>query len=113
MTTLNDYQSCIDTCNNCASACNHCAASCTREEDVEMMAKCIRLDMECAALCTATATLMSLGSDKSKELCRICADLCIECAEECEKHHHDHCLQCAAACRECASQCQIMSAAKY
>ena len=111
MTMYEDYQSCIDASLACASACHHWASSCTLEDDVTMMADCIRLDMECAAICTATATLLSLGSEKSKELCWICADLCMECAEECEKHQMDHCRQCAAACRECAAQCRIIAAA--
>ena len=40
-----------------------------------MMAKCIQLDMECAAICYAAAQLMSLGSEKAKDICRICADI--------------------------------------
>ncbi|MEO6327812.1 MAG: four-helix bundle copper-binding protein [Ginsengibacter sp.] len=39
----------------CAAICNHCASSCTQEQDVKMMAGCIQLDMECAAICYATA----------------------------------------------------------
>ncbi len=32
------------------------------------MAKCIQLEMECAAVCYVAAQLMSLGSEKAKEL---------------------------------------------
>jgi GH15 family glucan-1,4-alpha-glucosidase len=45
------YQACIDACLHCASICNHCAASCTQEKDVKMIARCIQLDMKCAAIC--------------------------------------------------------------
>jgi len=75
-----------------------------------MMAKCIELDMECAAICTAAAQLMSLGSDKAREVCSICAFLCKTCADECGKHSHLHCQECAAACRECAYECSQMAA---
>ncbi|RYZ61372.1 MAG: four-helix bundle copper-binding protein, partial [Chitinophagaceae bacterium] len=51
--TYQQFQSCIDACLRCASACQHCASSCTQEEDVKMMARCIQLDMECAAICYA------------------------------------------------------------
>lgn len=74
------------------------------------MTKCIQLDMECAAICYSAAQLMSLGSSKAEEVCRICADICNACAAECEKHKHmEHCAECAKACHECAEQCMAMS----
>jgi len=63
-------------------------SSCTQEEDVKMMAKCIQLDMECAAICYAAAQLMSLGSEKAKEICTLCAGICETCGNECAKHSH-------------------------
>ncbi len=85
MKTYQELKACIDTCLACATACNHCASSCTKEEDVKMMVKCIQTDMECAAACYAAAQLMSLGSNKAKEMCCLCAQICVECADECEK----------------------------
>ena len=73
-----------------------------------MMAQCIQIDMECAAVCYATAQLMSLGSDKAKQLCAICADICEKCAAECAKHKTDHCQECADMCRKCAEECRRM-----
>jgi hypothetical protein len=74
------------------------------------MARCIELDMQCAAICYASAQLMSLGSDKANEVCRICAGICDACGEECGKHHNEHCKECAKACRECAAECRKMAA---
>jgi len=74
-----------------------------------MMARCVQLDMECAALCYSAAQLMSLGSDKAEELCRLCADKCNECAEECRQHNNDHCRECADACYQCAEACMQMA----
>src|SRR5688500_2326224 len=92
-----DYKNtCIDACLRCAAICNHCASSCPKEEHVAMMAPCIQLDMECAAICDAAAQLMSLGSDRSKEFCRLCAEVGEACATECEQHDNDHCRECAA-----------------
>ena len=65
------YESCIKACLRCADACNHCASSCTQEKDIKMMARCIQLDMECAAICYASAQLMSLGSEMAKAVCQI------------------------------------------
>lgn len=111
MTGYHTYRACIEACLNCAAICNHCAFSCTQEEDVKMMARCIQLDMECAAICYATAQLMSLGSEKAKDVCRLCTDLCEACGAECGKHTHmQHCQECAEACKRCAEECRKMAA---
>ena len=75
-----------------------------------MMARCVQLDMECAAMCYNAAQLMSLGSRQAEEVCRLCAELCQECAEECAKHDNSHCRECAAICRQCAEECLHMAA---
>src|SRR2546423_145237 len=103
------HQSCIEACLQCASACNYCASSCLREADVSAMARCVQLDMECAAICYASAQLMSLGSEQTMMLCTLCADLCDACGAECEKHNNEHCRSCALACRTCAEECRKMN----
>lgn len=45
------HQQLIQTLHECMEACNHCYDACLKEEDVNMMAKCIRLDRECADIC--------------------------------------------------------------
>lgn len=108
MKSYHDYQQCIEACLRCAALCQHCATSCTREKEMQMMADCIRLDMECAALCYAAAQLMSMGSDSSRDLCRICAEVCRRCAAECSRHNNEHCRECAEACTTCAELCSNM-----
>ena len=75
-----------------------------------MLANCIQLNMECAAICYSAAQLMSLGNQQADELCRICAEICDACGEECSKHHMEHCQQCAEVCRRCAEECHSMAA---
>ncbi len=76
------------------------------------MARCIQLDMECAAICYAAAQLMSLGSAKAADICLICADICQACGDECMKHDTEHCQKCARICHQCAEECrQMVSAA--
>jgi hypothetical protein len=105
-----DYQSCINACLQCAALCNHCSSECLKEDDVKMMSKCIQSDMECAAICYASAQAMSLGSERSKELCKLCAQACIDCANECSHHNAKHCQECADACRKCATECNNIAA---
>ncbi|CAM7320510.1 four-helix bundle copper-binding protein [Phytobacter diazotrophicus] len=105
-----EHQDCIDACYQCAIACEHCAASCLNEDDLAMMRNCIKLDVQCSALCRLVAQFMTLESDHIMPLCRICVDVCRACAEECGRHQHAHCQQCAQACRACAQACLQMVA---
>lgn len=79
-----------------------------RKENLQRMAHCIQLDMECAVICYHAAQLMSLGSDRAEEFCRTCTQMCIACANECDQHDNEHCRECAKACRRCAEICADM-----
>ena len=100
----------IDTLNNCAAVCNHCITACLDESDVKMLANCIKLDIDCAAICSLIAGFFARGSAHATHLLAECADICNSCAEECEKHAHmEHCKACAAACRKCEEACGEMA----
>ena len=105
------YETCIDACLQCASVCDYCASACLKEANVNEMARCIKLDMECAAMCRTAAQFMSLESEHANMLCQLCADICHACAEECSKHNSDHCRMCAEICYHCAEECASMAAA--
>ncbi len=102
------FRACIEACNLCADACDHCATACLAEEDVKTMAGCIRLDIDCAAICRLAAGAMSRGSELAHEICELCAEACDACGAECGRHSHDHCQACAEACRRCADECRRM-----
>ncbi|WP_404802197.1 four-helix bundle copper-binding protein [Bacillus infantis] len=91
-------------------ACNMCFDACLKEEDVKMMARCIRLDRECADFCAFAAKAMQSDSPFAKQICAVCADICEACGEECKKHDHEHCQRCADACLKCAEICRSMAA---
>lgn len=99
----------IEICQACAALCHHCAASCLEEPEPKMMVRCIQLDMVCAALCTTTAQLLSLGGEHAAALAKVCAAACEECAAECSKHTNVHCQECATACKLCAEACKNVS----
>lgn len=103
-------QACIDACNDCADACDHCSTACLQEADIRPMARCIALDIDCAALCRLAAASMARGSEFAKRLCSLCALVCEACGEACGRHAHDHCQACAAACAKCAEACRRMAA---
>jgi hypothetical protein len=106
------YQSCITACQECANACDHCATACLTEPNAAEMARCVRLDMDCAQLCRLAAGFMARGSELAAQLCQVCADVCEACGEECARHKNDHCQKCAEACRRCAEECRRMAGAR-
>lgn len=106
-----EHASCIAACNACADACDHCATACLAEDHVKMMARCIALDIDCAAICRLAAGYMARGSEFASAVCALCADICQACGDECARHQHPHCQECAAACRRCAEECRRMAAA--
>lgn len=103
------YQACIEACDACAAACDHCATACLKEQHVGMMARCIALDIDCAAMCRLASGGMARGSEFAKPWCALCAQLCQACGDECAKHRMDHCQACADACRRCADACRAMA----
>ena len=100
---------CLEACHACADACHRCAAACLHEDNVRAMARCIALDLDCAATCALTAGALARGSELIGAIASLCAEACEACGAECGRHDHDHCRACADACRRCAEACRKMS----
>lgn len=49
----------IDGTMHCVQACTQCADYCLSEQDVASLVKCIRIDLDCADICAATARVLS------------------------------------------------------
>ncbi len=92
----------------CVRACNNCADSCLSEDNVQMMAECIRTDIVCAAVCKTTADILASDFRNVEGMIKYCAEVCEQCADECEKHDHSHCQKCASICRKCAAECESL-----
>ena len=103
---------CIEACSGCADSCTSCADACLSEDQVAELRKCIRLNLDCADVCDATARLLTRQTEYdapvSKAQLEACRQACATCAEECERHaeHHEHCRLCAEACRSCEQACE-------
>ena len=50
---------CIDSCFNCVETCPACADACLAERDIEHLVACVRLNLDCAAVCSATGNIMA------------------------------------------------------
>ena len=99
------FQHCIDACNNAAASADACAKACLFEPNRHDLARCVSLDMDCAEICRLAAGYMARNSELVTEMCSFCAEVCIACAEECERHDMEHCRLCAEDCRRCAREC--------
>lgn len=92
----------------CADMCTSCADACGAEK--MDMRQCIRSCSDCADICDATAKVSVRQTGQNVEVLRVmletCARTCELCAEECERHKHEHCQLCAKMCRECAEDCK-------
>lgn len=102
---------CAEACRACAQACRTCADACATEPNADEMARCIRLDQDCADICDATAKVLSRASEADPTtlaaLLGACAAACDACGTECEGHASmEHCRVCAEACRACESACR-------
>ena len=108
----NPLVECIERCFSCAQSCTACADACLAENSIDMLRGCIRLDLDCADICTTTGTVASRCTETNQkilvQLLDLCANACQACAEECERHaeHHEHCRICAAECRHCEESCR-------
>ena len=102
----------IDEMYACAQTCTSCADGCLAEQRVTLLRQCIRLNLDCADVCAATAMLANRRTGSDEEVVRKMFDACITacrlCGEECQRHasHHEHCRICADACRKCEAACQ-------
>lgn len=93
----------------------------------------IRLLMDCAEICHASASFMLRGSDFHNRMCELCARVCLDCAQSCDRfavpavgtgaamshhsgkapddleHADDRLSECSAVCRRCAESCRKMA----
>jgi hypothetical protein len=101
--------------NICAQACTTCADACMGEQEVQSLVACIRINQDCADVCTATGAMLSRVTNARSELLHsmlgACIKACSLCADECEKHAamHEHCKVCADVCRQCEKACREIS----
>ena len=109
---------CIDSCFNVVETCTACADACLADRDREPLVGCFRLNLDCAAVCSATGSIMSRANKAGhRQLLEAqlanCIAFCRACASECARHAemHRHCRVCAEACTACADACNEMLSA--
>lgn len=104
----------VAACRDCAQICRNCADACVSEAKGPELIGCIRANLDGAAICDATAQVLSRTSEPNwpvvQELLDACVLACRACAEECGHHAEmmEHCRICADSCSHCADRCSIL-----
>jgi hypothetical protein len=107
---------CIENCLASYRACTELVSHCLSMGGEHASEEHITLLTTCAAICQTSATFMIFNSDYHRDSCRLCAKVCITCAEDCERLAEgdegtdQEMLDCAAICRQSAESCERMSA---
>lgn len=95
---------------HCETTCTICADACLSEPHVQMLAKCIALNLDCADSCSTTMRTVGRFGFQDSSVVRgqleACRESCRACAAECELHQEmEHCRTCAEMCRRCEQAC--------
>lgn len=108
---------CVNACMQCSLACTACSDACLAEDDLVHLVKCIRTDLDCAAMCDATVKILTRQTAADAVVVRAGLNACLAaieaCAEECERHaaRLQHCEINASVCREAQTACRDLLAA--
>lgn len=102
---------CLQLCQECHVSCIHIIGHCLRLGGRYATPEHLRLLMDCAQMCTTTADFMARESTVHDRACGLCAELCRQCASNCDQVAGDDQMvtQCAELCRRCADACDRMA----
>lgn len=102
---------CAKACSDCQRECDMCATHCAHllgEGKKGHMAS-LKHCLDCANFCVTAAQITSRHGPLAVLICEPCAEACMRCAKQCEKHPDDeHMKRCADECRKCEKACKEM-----
>ena len=98
---------CIDECVRCNEVCLSTIPYCLEQGGQHAEEPHLVLLQDCATICRTNADFMLRGSELHEQTCAVCAEVCLRCAEECDRIDGDERMaQCAEVCRSCAESCR-------
>ena len=100
--TSQEREECITGCLACHAMCLQTIEHCLEEGGAHTAQEHIRLLLDCAELCEASAHFMIRQSPFQGRICALCADACRACEEACRRIGDAADLRCAESCRQCA-----------
>ena len=102
---------CIQNCLDCAKACTLLIPHCLSLGGAHATKEHISLLSSCSLICNTSAKLMVFDSDFHHDLCKICAEICNQCADDCDEIGGSDSMMFDTAdiCRRCADSCERMA----
>jgi len=105
-----DMDACIENCQAAHRACLETIQYCLGRGGAHADADHIRLLADCAAICQTSAEFMIRESPLHNSVCGVCAEICDQCATECDSFADSSQMRhCAEICRRCAASCSAMA----
>lgn len=101
-------QQCRQACQTCQEVCEETIENCLELGGAHATVHHIRMLRDCANICQLSANFMTRQSPYQTDLCRLCAQICTDCAGECDTFEDEFMKRCAEVCRDCAEACQTM-----
>jgi hypothetical protein len=102
-----ETQNCVDACLRCYQTCFGMAMNhCLEQGGDHVKPKHFRAMIACADICREAVQMMLMNAPQAKETCLLCAQICEDCAKECDAI--PDMTACAAECRRCAEECRRM-----
>lgn len=105
---------CIELCRDCHAICVSTSMYCLQLGGAHAEVSYQRLLHDCAQICQTSADFMLRGSPLHTAICGVCAQICTECAEACERVDPGDAQMkaCADLCRRCVQFCERMAHAQ-
>jgi hypothetical protein len=102
---------CIQLCQDCHAVCAQTVRHCLKLGGRHAEPQHITWLLDCAEICQTTSGYLLRGSLLHEPMCGLCAEVCRQCADNCmetaaaDQVHK----QCAEMCRRCAGSCERMA----
>ena len=106
-----EMQQCIQNCHDCQNVCLATVPHCSQMGGEHASASHIKTLLACAKICNTSADFMVINSPFHTRVGAVCAEVCDQCAQECENmaNGDEQMTACAEACRRCAKSCHEMA----
>jgi hypothetical protein len=85
----------------CMTTCRACAKKCIEDDNHRLAFLCL----DCSEICDLAIKLTGSDSDFCPQVFALCAQACIQCANECDRFQNQPYQECEEACRHCAEIC--------
>jgi hypothetical protein len=108
-TSTNELKECIRDSLECYGSCTETLSRCLSMRGKHAEPENINLLLDCAAISSINADFILRQSTYHPQTCGLTADICDECADNCERFEENFMHECAKVCRRCAESCRELA----